>query len=257
MKALQTAERVSDTNESDNFVFQRSLLAYYHAKNIVDGEILEIGSGEGYGLRILSEKAKTYTMLDKYKFDEEKMKPYKNSHFIQTTVPPFKGIASNFYDFVVSFQVIEHIKDDQLFVKEIARALKPGGKLICSTPNIKMSLARNPWHVREYTVESLKEIIGNHFSSIEILGVFGKPNAMKYYEKNKEYVDRIMRLDVFKLQHRLPRKMLQIPYDLLNRMNRKKLLKKNAELTSHITIDDFEINAANDFCLDLYFIATK
>lgn len=257
MKVLQTAERVSDTNASDNFVFQRSVLAYHHAAQVVKGKVLEVGSGEGYGLRILSSKCDTYTMLDKYQFDPKKMEGFTNVKFIQTEVPPFNGIPDNEYDCVVSFQVIEHITKDEAFVKEIHRVLKPGGLFLCTTPNIKMSLARNPWHIREYTVKQLDELLLKCFSSVDKNGVFAGPKAHEYYLKNKASVDRIMRFDIFKLQHRLPRKMLQIPYDLLNRMNRKKLLKKNQELTSHLTTNDFYVQQADDSCLDLFFIAHK
>ena len=76
MKVLQTAERVSDTNPSDNFVFQRSLLAYEYAKQHIKGNVLEVGSGEGYGLRILSDKSESYTMLDKYQFDPARLDGY-------------------------------------------------------------------------------------------------------------------------------------------------------------------------------------
>ena len=44
-------------------------------------------------------------------------------------VPPLK-FDDNSIDFVVTFQVIEHIKDDEKFIQEIHRVLKPGGKLI-------------------------------------------------------------------------------------------------------------------------------
>ncbi len=50
MKVLQTAERVSHEDKSDNYVFQRSLLAYLEAAKMVSGDVLEIGAGEGYGI---------------------------------------------------------------------------------------------------------------------------------------------------------------------------------------------------------------
>ena len=45
MSLIQTAERVSQKDLSDNFVFQRSILAYYEAAKIVSGNVLEIGTG--------------------------------------------------------------------------------------------------------------------------------------------------------------------------------------------------------------------
>ena len=41
-------------------------------------------------------------------------------------IPPLKNIEENSVDFVVTFQVIEHIQDDNYFLKEIFRVLKPG-----------------------------------------------------------------------------------------------------------------------------------
>lgn len=256
-KMAQTAERVSDTDASDNFVFQRSLLAYHFAQGKVHGKTLEVGSGEGYGLRILSSTCEAYTMLDKYVFDPKKLEGYPNTKFIQTEVPPFKGIENNSFDCVVSFQVIEHIKNDELFVKEISRVLKPGGIFLCTTPNIKMSLARNPWHMREYTVQNLYDRLSKHFSNVEKNGVYAGPKAMEYYLKNKESVHKVMRFDVFKMQWWLPRQILQVPYDYMNRRNRKKLLNGNADLTSHLTTNDFYIEVASESCLDLLYIAKK
>lgn len=254
---IQTAERVSDVDKSDNFVYRRSLLAYLEAEKLVSGKILEVGSGMGYGMEILSPKAEKYVMLDKFQFDLSKIKDTEKVKFIQTEVPPFKNIPDNEYDFIVSFQVIEHIKNDKLFLQEMARVLKPGGKAILTTPNIKMSLSRNPWHIREYTVEGLEKLMRNYFSSVECNGVYGNGNAMDYYEKNKESVNKTMRFDIFKLQYRLPRWMLQIPYDIMNRRNRKKLLTQNDQLTNLLTTDDFYVEKANEKCLDLFYIGRK
>lgn len=80
---------------------------------------------------------------------------------------------------------------------------------------------------------------------------------MEYYRKNRRSVRRITRFDVLDLQHRLPRWMLQLPYDVLNRLNRRALLKKNTELTTSITMDDYSIVPLTDECFDLFFVAQK
>ena len=68
---------------------------------------------------------------------------------------PFEN---NVFDVVLCNHVLEHVKDDILALKEIRRVLKKDGKMILTTPNILMSLSRNPWHFREYTPFEMNEI---------------------------------------------------------------------------------------------------
>jgi len=211
----QTAERVSATDMSDNYVFQRSLLAYLEAAEMVSGDVLEIGAGMGYGIKHIAPKAENYMTIDKFPVDID---------------PKWTN---------VSFQQMEI------------------GKFIVTTPNKKMSITRNPWHIREYTIQELKDLLGKYFSKVDAKGVFGNKKIMDYYEKNKASVHKITRFDIFNLQYRLPRQVLQIPYDILNRRNRKKLLKENTGLVSDIHYKDYNISEAKEGCFDLLYVATK
>ena len=254
-KKIQTAERVSQNDISDNYVYQRSVLAYVEAAKLISGKVLEIGTGSGYGIELLSAKADSFLTIDKFASQAglNASETIENVTFQQLNVPPLNGLESDSFDFVVSFQVIEHIEKDEEFVKEIHRVLKKGGKFIVTTPNKVMSLTRNPWHIREYTVSELTNLLTSHFSVVDSKGVFGNDTVMKYYEENKASVARIMRFDVFNLQHRLPRQVLQIPYDILNRRNRNKLSSKG----SHIKMEDYYVDRAAEKCIDLFYIAEK
>jgi len=257
---MQTAERVSQRDTSDNYVFQRSILAYVEAAKIVSGKVLEIGTGSGYGIEVIASNTDKFVTIDKFESDVASNKELLGDNdveFVQMNVPPLTGIEDNSFDFVITFQVIEHIKDDNEFVKEIHRVLKPGGKLIVSTPNIKMSITRNPWHIREYTVPEFGTLLGKQFPKVEQLGVFGNHKVMDYYTENKKSVEKITRFDIFNFQYILPRWILQIPYDILNRMNRRKLLTENTSLVSGIEMDDYFVDKATDECFDLFYVATK
>ena len=251
--AQGTAERVS-LEASDNFVYQRSRLAYVEAAKLVSGRVLEIGTGTGYGIDIIAPCATEFVTLDKYRSERVASVP-ANVRFVEATVPPLPFEDESF-DCVVSFQVIEHIKRDKEFVREVMRILRPGGKFVVSTPNKPMSLTRNPWHVREYTPEELRRLL-SEFSAVAELGVAGNERVWEYYRNNRESVRRIMRFDVLRMQWWLPRWILQIPYDILNRMNRRKLHSQNTELTESIEMSDYRLQGVDNECFDLFYIATK
>ncbi|HPD65586.1 MAG TPA: class I SAM-dependent methyltransferase [Bacteroidia bacterium] len=256
--AIQTAERISPYEASDKVIFVRSFFAYLEAAKIIRGTVLEIGSGMGYGLPELVPKSTEYITVDKYqsKLVEQYVAEGK-LRFIQTTVPPLSDIGDESVDFVVCFQLIEHIRKDRILLHEIKRVLKKGGKAIITTPNRKMSLTRNPWHIREYTVSEFQKMLSGIFSSHTIYGVYGNDKVTAYYEQNKKSVQRITRFDIFRLQYILPRFLLKIPYDILNRMNRKKLLNNNTGLISEISVSDYSLKPADDYCYDIFAIAEK
>ena len=251
--ALKTAERVS-RDVTDNFVFQRSKLAYVEAAKRVQGEVLEIGTGTGYGIDIIAPMCSRFVTLDKTRSEELGAIP-EGVEFIQGVVPPLP-FADESFDVIVSFQVIEHIKRDKEFVSEVRRVLKKGGKFIVSTPNRPMSLTRNPWHVREYTSEQFGALL-SEFSEVEALGVAGNERVWNYYEKNRESVRRITRFDILRMQWWMPRGVLQIPYDILNRLNRRKLYGENRTLTENIAMEDYALRSVDNECFDLFYVATK
>jgi 2-polyprenyl-3-methyl-5-hydroxy-6-metoxy-1,4-benzoquinol methylase len=256
--AFSTTEITSSQIVSDNPVHQRLFFAYHTAAQLISGNLLEIGCGVGRGLDVLAESSTQYTGVDKNdQLLEQLRQAYPKLHFISRHIPPLDGIASNSFDYVVTFQVIEHIPNDDLFIKEIHRVLKPGGKLLLTTPNIKLSLTRNPWHIREYTAAGLEQLIGRYFAKLDKQGVHGNEKVMAYYEKNKKAVEKITRFDIFNLQYRLPRTILQIPYDILNRMNRKSLMKGNDGLVNEINFDDYYLSRNVENCLDFFYIAEK
>ena len=80
---------------------------------------------------------------------------------------------------------------------------------------------------------------------------------MAYYANNKASVEKITRFDIFNLQYRLPRFLLQVPYDILNRRNRKKLLKEDNSLVASIKMDDYRVGEAAEGCFDLFYVSTK
>lgn len=250
---MQSAERIS-RDRSDNFVFQRSLLAYCRAADLVHGDVLEIGTGTGYGIDIVAPHADSFTTIDKHVPADLELGG--NAEFIRAKVPPLP-FESGRFDCVISFQVIEHIRRDVDLVREVGRVLRPGGRFVVTTPNARMSLTRNPWHVREYTAAELGSLLGCAFDRVEAWGVFGNDKVMDYYARNRRSVERITRFDPLDLQHRMPRWLMRLPYDVANRISRRRLLKENTSLTESISMEDYRLAAVADDCFDLFYVAEK
>lgn len=258
MAKVYTTEITSEQIASDNPIHQRLFKAYVVAKEYVQGDVLEVGCGEGRGIETLLPLVNSFTAVDKIKeaIDELQLK-FPSGKFMSMNIPPLNGLTDNAYDRIISFQVIEHIENDFLYLQEIHRVLKPGGIALLTTPNRKMSLSRNPWHVREYLPNELKSLAEKIFSSVEMKGITGNKKVMEYYEQNKKSVERITRFDILNLQYRLPASVLRIPYEILNRWNRNKLQLSDNSLVTNIHHEDYIVVDDAIDALDLLLIVRK
>ncbi len=124
--------------------------------------------------------------------------------------------ADRSYDVFVSFETIEHVRDDASFVREARRVLRPGGKLILSTPNRVLvnpgnaisDPPFNPFHVREYSGEELEALLRASFDHVEMMGQSGYSPA---YAGILGRVGRRSRTIGFRL-HQL-RKLMALPFE--------------------------------------------
>lgn len=258
MAKVFTTEITSDRIVSDNPIHQRLYKAYVAAGPYIAGDVLEVGCGEGRGIPLLLEKAKSFTAVDKIKpVIDELAGRFPSGRFISMNIPPLKELPSDAFDVVVTFQVIEHIEDDALFLREIHRVMKPGGVALVTTPNRKLSLTRNPWHVREYLPKELETLAKPIFREVKMMGITGNDKVMAYYEENRRSVERITRFDILNLQHRLPASLLKIPYEILNRWNRQKLHQTKDTHASDIRHEDYVVVDDATEALDLFMIVRK
>lgn len=146
-----TAERVSSHDYSDNYVYQRCLYAYQEAAKRIHGKVLEIGTGSGIGLSYMAPQCDSFTTIDKFSSNIDFTK-YPNTTFIQMEIPPFVNIPDQSFDFVIAFQLIEHIEtlmpfaplllshaDCQTFLKLYSGSLVQLALLVHSFPRISAS----------------------------------------------------------------------------------------------------------------------
>ena len=81
----------------------------------------------------------------------------------------------DFFDVVVSFEVLEHLQDPSNYLKEVQRVTKPGGLILMSLPNIASfisrvrlllgilppAIANDPTHVSFYRKRDIEKLIKN------------------------------------------------------------------------------------------------
>ncbi len=150
-----------------------------------NSSVLEIGCGDGYGTSYLAKHFKYVEAIDISEDAIKKAKAiYKLDNCTFKSYPGKKlNYPDNFFDAVVSLQVIEHVKDVKLYLKEIKRVLKDDGVFIISTPSRTHRLApkQKPWneeHLREYDSKTLQREISKVFDNFKILSVTSKQEIL-------------------------------------------------------------------------------
>ncbi|GAC79620.1 MULTISPECIES: class I SAM-dependent methyltransferase [Gordonia] len=174
-----TGERTVPGIPAENYWFRRHEVAYdYILRRCAGRDVLEAGSGEGYGASMLARDARSVTCVD---YDQQAVEhtrrvyPELTVHQGNLIDLPLDDAS---VDMIVNFQVIEHLWDQSEFVRECFRVLRGGGELLMSTPNrITFSPGRdtplNPFHTRELSATELTELLSDDgFDVVDMLGVY-------------------------------------------------------------------------------------
>jgi SAM-dependent methyltransferase len=110
---------------------------------------------------------------------------------------------------VVSFQVLEHLREPGPYLAALGRLLAPGGTALLTTPNLATSDGANPFHVHEYEGDELAALLRRHFGRVELRGVGMTPRAAAYHAARLRRIRRVLRLDPLRLRERLPRALVE------------------------------------------------
>jgi SAM-dependent methyltransferase len=148
--------------------------AYFLALNKYveeNSKILDVGFGLGYGLNILSIKARDVSGVDV----DVKVLDHCKKTFVERNprlnyLDIFDGYSlpfpDNYFDVVTCVDVIEHVEDFNRLIKEMLRVSRKG--VFLSTPNRrpeytnKDGTPKNYWHLREWSFNEFDEIVRRH-----------------------------------------------------------------------------------------------
>lgn len=157
--------------ESDN-PYHRWMPDKFHAlsQEIFDvkGKILDVGCGLGHLCRYLKAEFPLAEVVgtDFSDFAVKKAKEFGSKVF-KSSCYELSIHRKNYYDYVIASDIIEHLNRPKKFLKEVREVLRPGGKLILTTP-IKGKCMSSKDHIQEYEVKELYDLLNKYFESVEI-----------------------------------------------------------------------------------------
>lgn len=134
--------------------------------------VLDIPCGSGYGAGLLSSGVESVVAIDIHSGAIQHAKEFFQFPNTEFLVGDMENIGESVsmdkqFDLVVSFEGIEHIVNQRGFLKDIKKILKPGGRLIISTPRKPHG---SPYHTIEFSLLEFKEILSEHFFIEKMFG---------------------------------------------------------------------------------------
>lgn len=153
------------------FKIRRKIFLCFIKKYAQPGfRIFDFGCGSGYLAGELQRLGYNAFGMD---FEKEAIDYGLSSNIKNLTVGAGDqiGYASESFDMVTAFDVLEHLEYEKPAIKELIRILKPGGKMIITVPaylwlwGVQDEVSH---HFRRYTAASLTDIF-KEFSSVNIV----------------------------------------------------------------------------------------
>ena len=245
-----TGERLHESDALFGVDLLRHLAAYHEAIRIAHEvearNVLEMGSGTGYGAAALAEVLPSVVAVDR-------VAPLargrgSGARFLRADLEAMP-LRPKVFDLVVSFQVIEHLADPRRYLDALAGHLKPTGIALVTTPNRSSSDGENPFHVHEYEAAELRVLLEAHFGSVTMQGVCARGDALRYHQRRLARIRRIVRIDPLGLRRRIPRPVVEWLFARLAVVVRRGIA-RDADL-SGIRLEDFPIEPAHPDALDL------
>lgn len=175
MTLQYTGERViPDQMNPMNGMLLEHIARYQFAAPFLQGRVLDFATGCGFGSQLIAKMrrndldeivaidlAESAIRYAKGRYYHPNVR-YVVGNVLDKTLPQQFGQ----FDFVISFETIEHVEDYKRFMENAYSLLKPGGVLILSTPfgqGVGKS-TKEPFHVHQFTEQEFYSLFTN-FSS--------------------------------------------------------------------------------------------
>jgi ubiquinone biosynthesis O-methyltransferase len=146
--------------------------------SIFGKSVLDVACGTGYGSMHLANQGAAEVLGVDLSWQAIE---YARTHYSHPKLRFVIGDATNlalaggYFDIIVSFETLEHIKNQEGLLRETYRVLKANGSIFISTPNRTITspytrVPNNPHHTQEFTLEEFLALLQSYYSRVKLLG---------------------------------------------------------------------------------------
>ncbi|MGO8873629.1 MAG: class I SAM-dependent methyltransferase [Acidimicrobiales bacterium] len=150
------------------------------------------------------------------------------------------GLAEGSFRWACSSHLIEHFDDPEGHVRELARVLADDGAVFFLTPNAPADF-ENPFHIHLFEPPELRALLERHFHDVTVQGMDAVPWVKADFAARRTKGEKVLRLDVFDLRHRIPRSWYVGIYTRVLPLTYKVIARRDAGGMTGITADDFYV----------------
>jgi 2-polyprenyl-3-methyl-5-hydroxy-6-metoxy-1,4-benzoquinol methylase len=165
-------ERVNMDEHRGRLIASEHVARYLWGAQLARGRtVLDAGCGTGYGAKLIVEAgADRVVGVDISEDAVAEASEFNTSERVEIHQADLRSLpyADGEFSLVMCFEVIEHVEDRGAILDELARVLGREGILCISTPNRRVYPPGNPHHLHEYEPQEFAEVLGKHFSHVEL-----------------------------------------------------------------------------------------
>jgi SAM-dependent methyltransferase len=148
------------------------------------------------------------------------------------------GFAQGSFEWACSSHLIEHFDDPEGHVRELSRVLADDGTVFFLTPNAPADF-ENPFHIHLFEPTELGDLLARHFHDVTVQGMDAVPHVKADFTARRAKADKVLRLDVLDIRHRMPRSWYIGIYTRLLPVAYKVIARGDSGGMTGITADDF------------------
>lgn len=168
-----TGERFVPGKPELTYLYQEHMSRYMFAAQFVKNRrVLDLGCGCGYGSDCLAKNGAAEVVgIDNSEEAIEFSKSHFGSRNLRFEVQDAISIRfpSSFFDVVVAFELVEHVREYEKMLSEVKRVLREAGVFVISTPNKATYETKDEFHVKEFYYDEFKEMLGRYFGWVKIM----------------------------------------------------------------------------------------